>query len=115
MSEERPKWTHQTPEELARWLVGHRITKITHHWEMTGVDTSREWIVLHAENSEKRFPSRFFRENTEFEFAPDHVGLVQERPYAGVRKSIDNIDAWEKANARDRTEFERLKSKFGNT
>lgn len=108
----RPQWTHQTPEALARWLVSHHVTKITHHWEMTGVDTSRDWITLHSEKEKRDVASSFFLNSREFEFSPNHAGLVQEVAYAKVREAIEKIDKWEKANARDRSEFERLKKKF---
>lgn len=113
MDDTRPKWTHKTPEDVARWLVGDHVTKVTHHWKMTGVDTSTEWLMLHKDKDSRQFSTNFFRDNPEFEFAPYHAGLVRERPYAKVRETIDKIDAWEKANARDRSEFERLKKKFG--
>lgn len=112
METERPKWTHETAEDLARWLVSDFVTKITHHWEMTGPDTSRDWIVLHREKDSRTVPTRFFTNNPDFEFSPDHACLVRERPYSKVRDDIEKIDKWEKANARDRSEFERLKRKF---
>lgn len=111
-NEKRPAWTHKTPEDLARWLVSNAITKITHHWEMTGVDTSTEWIVLHAVKDQRRVNTNFLKAG-EFEFAPDHRGLVREVPYRNIRESIDKIDAFENTNARERAEFERLKAKFG--
>lgn len=111
--DKRPEWLHRTPEDLARWLVGHRVIKIAHHWEFTGVDTSRNWITLHSDQEKRDVSSDFFRNNSEFVFDPDHAGLVSERPYGRVRDTIEAIDKWEKANARDRSEYERLKVKFG--
>jgi hypothetical protein len=109
----RPEWKHKTPEDLARWLAGNHVTKITHHWEMTGPDTSRDWLMLHSKTSERQVATRFFTNNSEFAFAPDHAQLVSEQPYAKVRETIKQIDDWEKKNARDRLEYERLKTKFG--
>jgi hypothetical protein len=111
----RPKWIHETPEDVARWLLNHHVTKITHHWEFTSADTARDWITLHSSDGKRQreFPSAFFRNNQEFEFAPDHAGLIRPRPYSRVGDSIRAIDQWEKANAHDRSEYERLKQKFG--
>lgn len=110
----RPEWKHETPEPLARWLVSRAVTKITHHWRFTGEDTSENWIELHTDKNEKRrVASGFLNVSREFEFCPDHARLVRERTYSGVRESIEKIDAWEKKNARDRSEYERLKVKFG--
>jgi hypothetical protein len=112
MEEKRPEWPHQTPEDLARWLVGHRVTKITHHWEFTGEDTSRHWIELHADKEKRAVASGFLEHNREFVFRPDHAGLICEAPYGKVRSTIETIDKWEKANARDRSEYARLQKKF---
>lgn len=81
---------------------------------MTGADTATYWLMLHREkNGSREVPTNFFEKNNEFAFSPDHAGLVQEQPYTKVRETIAKIDAWEKNNASDRSEFERLKAKFG--
>lgn len=114
-TDSRPKWSHDTPEALARWLVSNFVTKITHHWRMTGPDTSEDWIELHSEKEKRRVNTYFFSDNHDFSFSPYHAGLVQVRNKypESVRQTIDKIDLWEKANARDRADFERLKKKFG--
>lgn len=111
----RPKWPHETAEELARWLVSNKVTKITHHWEMYDCDKSRDWIVLHSEkNGSRKVSTSFFYNNRDFAFQPDHAGLVaikQQYP-KDVRQTIEELDAWEKKNERDRAEYRRLKAKF---
>lgn len=116
MSEDkRPEWPHKTPEALARWLVSGHITKITHHWEFTGEDTSRHWIVLHKhDDKESRIvDSGFLNNSPDFEFAPDHASLVRPRNYSEVRQSIEKIDRWDQVHAAERATYERLKKKFG--
>lgn len=111
LTDERPKWPHKVPEETARWLLNNTVTTITHHWEFTGPDTSRDWLVLHGEKSKEAFATCFFDLYPyEVSFRPDHAGLVQVAP--NVRETIRKIDAWEKAHARERREYERLKRKF---
>ena len=115
MSEDvRPVWEHKISEDDARWLLADHVTKITHHWEFTGEDTSRDWIVLHREKGSRKFPTMFFYSNKYFEFWPYHAGLIQPSRHWGdkLRETIQAIDAWEKKNQRDRSEYERLKRKF---
>lgn len=113
----RPKWAHKISEADVRWLATG-VTKITHHWEMTGADTSRNWIELHKEKQkEKRaFPADFLNANDYFQFNPNWRELVVPT-YYGERalKDLETIDAWEKQNQRDRAELARLKKKFGET
>ena len=117
VSENRPEWKHQIPEADARWLSGGLIVKITHHWKFTSEDTTEDWIELHrADGSARRFPSAFLNTNGYFEFRPNWRELVQPT-YRGeqARKDFEAIDKWEKENAAERAEFERLKSKFDST
>ncbi|WP_202306462.1 hypothetical protein [Mesorhizobium sp. L-8-10] len=100
------------------WLAAGFITKITHHWRMTGVDTSEDWIELHRGKSDgtkerRRFPSSFLNTNGYFEFRPNWRQLVTPT-YRGENaiKDLEAIDAWEKKHARQRAEYERLKKKF---
>lgn len=116
MSDERPAWKYELSEAEVRWFIDGSITKITHHWEFTDVDKSRDWIELHKgkEGAGKRsFPSNFLNTNGYFEFRPNWRELV-EPTYLGKQaiKDLEAIDAWEKKHKRDRAEFERLKAKF---
>lgn len=110
---ERPSWKCKTPEETARWLWASPVVTIDHRWEMTGVDTSRDWIILERKDGARReFPSGYFGNNPEFEFAPDHRTLIRQKPHSGVWDNIQAIDAWEKRHKRERGEYERLRRKF---
>jgi len=115
--DKRPVWEFDVKEDDARWLLSHRVTKITSHWQFTGVDTSKDWITLHPEKGEPHnFPSSFFHEGRNgFRFDPDGHRLIRPCSYRGeqIRKRIEEIDKWEKKNQRDRSEYERLKKKFG--
>lgn len=113
MITERPKWPYKTPEELVRWIFSSAIKKITHHWRMTGNDTSEDWLLFHNEKGEeRRMPTRFEAVYPEVRFDPDHARLIQLKGYPDVWETIRQIDAWEKANDHDRREYERLKVKF---
>ncbi|WP_192246124.1 hypothetical protein [Mesorhizobium silamurunense] len=109
----RPKWKHKISEADVRWLASG-VIKITHHWEMTGADTSRNWIELHKEKEKRSFDSSFLNDNDYFQFKPNWRELVVPT-YYGERaiQDLAAIDAWEKKNQHDRAELERLKRKFG--
>lgn len=109
----RPPWPHKIPEEVARWLAASFVVRIDHQWKMTGVDTSHDWLVFYRTDGESReFPTAFAEMWPEVHFSPNHASLVRFKPYPDVRATLDQINAWEKKNARDRSEFERLKRKF---
>lgn len=118
MSDERPAWRHTLSETDVRWFAEGSITMISHHWEMTGVDTSRDWIDLHKgkedETKKRSFASNFLSTNGYFEFRPNWRELVTPT-YRGEQaiKDLEAIDVWEKKHKRERAEFERLKVKFG--
>ena len=118
----RPAWPHKVSEDLARWIYGHAVTKITHHWRMTSADTSEDWLELHATEGDKKEPvkkmvgtrellggSHWHAQDGIF-FNPDHARLVQ---VAGkIQETIRKIDEWERRNEADRAEYDRLKKKF---
>ncbi len=108
----RPSWNHKLSEEQVRWLASG-VVKITHHWEMTGADTARDWIELHKKDGAKRvFPTGFLNDGL-FQFRPNFRELVVPT-YQGEMaiRDLDKIDEWEKKNQRDRADYERLKRKF---
>ena len=114
MSDSRPEWKHSITEVDARWFLAGMIVKITHHREMTGEDTSRDWVELHTEDrGKKSVASSWLNTNGYFEFKPNWRELVTPT-YRGeqLRKDFDAIEAWEKKNQRDRSEYERLRKKF---
>jgi len=115
-SNERPAWTHEMSENDARWLARGGITRITHHSQMTGVDTSRDWIELHRDNEKMSVSSNFLNQNGFFAFNPNWRELVT--PTWRGEQAINDIraiDKWEETNKTDRAEYERLKRKFGKT
>jgi hypothetical protein len=107
----RPKWDYKISEERV-WRLRGSIKKITHHRELTGADTSRDWLEFHPEDDGKfRAPSGW---KELFEFRPDHRGLISPN-YKGhaACKRLDEIKAWEKQNANDIAELKRLQAKLG--
>lgn len=114
--EARPKWDLEIPEELARWLLGHAVNEIEHRSEMTSADTSDDWLLLWCKSYDgkrqeaKRVPTSFFEVQSLIKFRPNHAGLIGLDPKIEVK--IRGIDAWEKRNTRERSEYERLRRKF---
>ena len=110
-----PEWPFEVDFDLAKWLLDYHIVKITHHWSMTGVDTSKDWIELHADGKSKRqVNTSFFSNQREFGFEPDHASLIQLKSYIhpDMHERIEEIRKWNKRNARERSEYKRLRAKF---
>lgn len=106
----KPKWPFDMPEEFARWMASGRVTKITHHWRFTGVDTSEDWIEFHIGKESRRCPVRSWGSGGEVVFRPDHCRLVALRD--DVLERVKEIEAWEKSEARDIAEYQRLTKKL---
>jgi hypothetical protein len=110
--EKRPDWDFPLTELQVKNL-NQLIVKITHHWEMTGVDTSRNWIEFHPDKG-KPFVAPHGWQRL-FEFSGTHHNTLIVPNYHGERaiRRLDEIKAFEKKHARERSEYERLKAKFG--
>lgn len=107
---DRPKWNFSLTIEQVRAL-NRLIIKVKHHWEFTSADTTRDWITFCTKDDEFVPPVNW---TDLFEFKPYYAGLIQ--PNWNGRdaiKAVQDIDAFEAAEASDRAELERLKRKFG--
>jgi hypothetical protein len=108
----RPKWDFALSETGFRKMRGGSITQIRHNWRFTGEDTAEDWIEFSTKDGD------FFRAPDDwhklFKFEPNHRELVVTN-YEGEKaiKRLEEIDAWERKNQRDRSEYERLRKKFG--
>lgn len=110
--EKRPDWGFPLTEAQVKSLT-QMIVKITHHWEFTSADTSRNWIEFHPDKGKPfRAPDGWQKL---FEFAANHHNTLIVPNYHGERalKRLEEIKAFETRNAKERAEFERLKAKFG--
>ena len=107
----RPIWGQKLTETQVQNLR-HAVVRISHHWEMTGCDTSRDWVVFHTQDGGKFVAPDGWKDL--FEFSPDHKGLIIPN-YKGREacKVLDKIQAWEKQNANDIAELNRLQQKLG--
>jgi hypothetical protein len=107
-ADQRPVWVFKdaVPEELARWIWGNPVTKITHHWEYTGADTARYWLELHADKGKRRIPDTRLPRGVNF--APNHAGLL--RLDQSVEDLLHKIAAWEKKHEHEIAEYERMKA-----
>lgn len=117
--DDRPDWPFTWSEKEARWWRSASVKSITHHWEFASADTSREWLRLEFavgdDQGSRDLPIDFFNDHPFLVFKPDHRSLIRFRE--GTRQvlsTLDDIDAWEEANKRDRAEYDRLKIKFGD-
>lgn len=113
--DKRPAWPHKTPESLARWLLGG-VKRIEYGWEMTGSDTSRDWLDLTNDKGDtRRVEANLFGSWGEFIFAPSSRGLIAERPSGKVWDTVRALDAWDKRHKAEVAEFKRLRAKFGDS
>jgi hypothetical protein len=110
--EKRPDWPYKLTEAEVRQLSGC-ITQISHRWEFTSADTSRNWLEFKADKGKSFVAPHGWAEL--FEFAPNHHASLIQPNYQGRQalKRLDEIKAFEQRNARDRADFERLRKKFG--
>ena len=109
MDDQRPKWGFKLTESQVRKL-NSTIVKVTHHWEVTGCDTSRDWVTFHGKNSSFEAPQGW---DKLFSFTPYWAGLIRPN-YEGKKaiKKLSEIDSWDKNNSDERKELERLQTKF---
>jgi hypothetical protein len=92
--------------------MGH-IVSVEARWEMTSVDTAREWLEVETRaGGVYTLPLGWHRvlkfvgyASVPGLFALTHVG---ER----MVKSLDDIDKWEAKNKAERAQYKRLKAKF---
>jgi hypothetical protein len=111
----RPPWRYSSmTEHEFRIICGMgMITSVASKWEMTGADTSREWLEVMNSNGQTYTLPYSWRVALKFvgnASTPGLFGLT----YQGeeMRKTIVEIDAWERKHESERREYERLKRKF---
>ena len=115
MSDTRPAWKFTEMSEGAfRSIYGFgRIAAVRADYEMTGADTSREWlIVANSSGQEMRLPQGWSRALYFVGYA--HVPGLFDFTHTGKNmiQAVQLIDEWEKKHAADRATYERLKVKF---
>lgn len=106
----RPVWDFKYPEDDARWLLSRRIVRIEAQTDMGHDYQTESWVDLYDGSGEKRKFSAFpeymvFRPGFGELLARSHIA---ER----MRTAIAEADVWDKANAKELAEYERLKAKF---
>jgi hypothetical protein len=99
--------------DFRRILECGRIEQVTAKMEMTGADTSREWIEVRCGDGKMRVLPRNWGVALKFVGCWSVPGLF-ELTYEGRRMadSLKEIDAWEASNKRDRATYEMLKKRF---
>ncbi len=112
----RPEWGFKEMSEADFRGVKEfgLIVSVKAEWKFTGADTSEEWLTAtRGDGRSIRMPQNW---RGVFEFVGlSHVPGLFGETYLGkrMREQLEKIDKWEKKNAADRREFERLKAKFG--
>lgn len=115
MDDKRPEWTHKSMNE-GDFRKIHRIGMITSvkaKWEMTGSDTSREWLtVTNTDGDTVTLPPGWLQvlKFVGYASSPGLFGYTYEGEQ--MLKSLLAIDTWEKKNKAERATYERLKAKF---
>ena len=106
MSEKNPKRV----SDEARWICSHRVIGVSIEYVQTGTDTAETYLTLTPESGNKvRWLDRTFSKVATLEL--DHYRLV--KPKYGVREEVEAWDKYEKANAAELAEYERLRAKYG--
>lgn len=117
MTDRRPDWPfREMTEQGFRSMASRgRIESVTAKWEMTGADTSREWLEARSASGETFTMPSGWGYAWQFVGYSSNPGLFQ-LTNLGKRmvERLNEIDKWEAANARERAEYERLKTKFGD-
>jgi hypothetical protein len=116
VADSRPTWPFaEVPEATFRAICKFGlIVSVKAEWEFTGVDTAREWLTAtNSAGNTMTLPANW-RRVMRFVGNASVPGLFC---FDGIGESLverlREIDAWEAKNKRDRSEFERLKAKFG--
>lgn len=95
------------------WIIDNRVIGIKTSYEMTGVDTSQDYVTL-SSLSGKSVTWRVEAFSAVAKLSP-HVSntssLVEPKEY-GLRERVEKRRAWEKQNARELSEYKRLRAKF---
>lgn len=101
-----------TPREVAdeeRWIVKNAVTAIRVEYRQTGVDTAETYLHLTPHQGKPVcWKASTFNRVARLELT--HFECV--RPLYGVREAVEAREKWEKANARELSEYRRLKAKF---
>jgi hypothetical protein len=118
MDEARPTWPHKemSETEFRKVAAIGMIVSVKAEWEMTGADTSREWLTATNKAGKAFTLPHGWGKALKFVGHASVPGLFG-YTYEGERmlKTLVAIDAWEKKHADDRATYERLKSKFAPT
>jgi hypothetical protein len=106
------------PSPLALWIDKHGTPdQLKVDYRQTGTDTADTWIILTVTDSKKSTETRpheigsdrYGYENDVY-LHLSHASIVELTE--GGRKRVDEWKAFEKKEAKDLAEFDRLKTKF---
>jgi len=95
--------------ELKKWLCENWVVGLRLHYYATGTDTSdTDWELTPSEGKPKRVKAHAVCGLVDIR--PDWVRVLQVKD--SVQREIKEYDAFAKKEARDLSEYERLKRKF---
>ena len=112
MTDTRPSWGLKISErDFEKMDV--RMKGVRSQWKFISEDQTENWWEFSSDLKTWFRSPPHWREC--FEFSRDEYELLT-LTYKGreAREKLQAIRSWEKKNARDRSEYERLKKKFGD-
>lgn len=95
--------------EQERWIVNHHVDTVKVEYRQTGADTAETFVILIAGKAKATWTADTFRKVARLNLSYN----TAVEPNYGVRERVEAREAWEKANAKELAEYERLKAKFG--
>jgi hypothetical protein len=97
--------------EFKKWLCNNTIVGLKVHYYQTGTDTSdTDWELIPQTGKSKRVKAHTVRPLVTLR--PDWVRVLQIN--AEVRREVEEYEKFAKKEARDLSEYRRLKAKFEN-
>lgn len=92
-----------------RWIAKNRVISIRAEYRQTGADTAESYVHLTPSSGEAVcWLESTFRKVARLEFGTGTVAA----PAYGVRERVEAREKWEKANAQELADYQRLKAKF---
>jgi hypothetical protein len=99
-----------TDYELKKWLCDNFITGLKIHHYQTGTDTaSTDWELIPSTGKSKRLRDHTIQKLVNVR--PDYNSVLQ--PLDSIVKEIEEWKKFAKTEAKELSEYERLKKKFG--
>lgn len=94
--------------EQERWIVKHQVDTVKVEHRQTGADTAETYVTLIAGKEKVTWRDHVFKKVARLDLSWATVAS----PNYGVAERVAAREAWERDNAKELAEYERLKAKF---